>query len=307
MRARDLIVAVDVGGTHIRMGMVDTTGGLTARASHPSSMVDHPEEGPARLVALLRDQIDRWESGRPAALALGFPSTVSRDRRTVLQTPNLRGFDSAPIAELLEKTFKVPVLIEKDVVFLLAHDIEALGLRHDSTTIGIYFGTGIGNAIFMNGSFFTGKNGVAGELGHIPVRGAQRECGCHNIGCMETEASGGTLARLVSSEFPGEHVADVFERHGDSAAISAFLESMSQAPAVEINILDPDEVVLGGGVVRMRSFPREGLRQRILAHVRRPLPHEGLRIHFSAGDEYGGVLGGARLAARMLNRERGGA
>jgi allose kinase len=91
----------------------------------------------------------------------------------------------------------------------------------------------------------------------------------------------------VESEFPGEHVTEVFERHGDSPAIETFIESMSHGPAAEINILDPDDVIIGGGVVRMRSFPREGLRQRILGHVRRPLPFEGLRIHFSPGDEYG--------------------
>jgi allose kinase len=304
VRARDVIVAVDVGGTHIRMGMVDDEGRLVASESRASALIDDPAEGPARLAALLERQIAEWGGGsrRLTALALGFPSTVSRDRRTVLQTPNLRGFDNAPIADLMEKRFHVPVLLEKDVIFLLAHDIDSLGLGRKGTILGIYFGTGIGNAIFMNGSFYTGKNGVAGELGHIPILGALRTCGCGNPGCIETEASGRRLAEIAAVEFPGEHVAGMFEQHAGSPAIESFLENLSLAPAVEINILDPDHVIIGGGITRMNSFPRDGLRQRILRHVRRPLPYEGLSLHFSPGDEYGGILGGARLAAQMIGR-----
>lgn len=84
------------------------------------------------------------------------PSTVSKDRRIVLQTPNLGGFNNTPVAALIENRFQVPVLVEKDVVFLQAHDMVALGLSQDGTTIGIYFGTGIGNAIHISGSFFHG-------------------------------------------------------------------------------------------------------------------------------------------------------
>lgn len=309
MSSGGCIVAGDIGGTWVRLGLVDEAGQLAAHSSHPSAAIDHPEHGPEQLADLLERQLAEWIHGsrRLSALALGFPSTVSRDRRVVLQTPNLRGFDNTPMADLMEKRFGVPVLIERDVTFLLAHDMGSLGLSSGGTTIGIYFGTGIGNAIFLDGSFLAGRHGVAGELGHVPLGGASRECGCGNTGCMETEASGGALARLAAREFPGEHVADVFQRHGQSAAVAAFLEAMSHAPAMEINILDPDDVVIGGGVVRMASFPREELRRRILSHVRRPLPFEKLRVHFSPGDDYAGVLGGARLAvSRAGARGAGG-
>ena len=302
MSANDVIIGVDVGGTHVRLGMVDGSQRLLAAVSRASAEIDEPEKGPARLVSLLSEQADQWcgDRYRLSALAIGFPSTISRDRRTVLQTPNLRGFDNLPIVSMLEREFGVPVILERDVVFLLAHDIQALGLNPRGTIIGVYFGTGIGNAISINGSFYTGKNGVAGELGHIPMGGADRRCGCGNIGCSETVASGRRLAQIVAEEYPGEHVAGIFERHGESAAIRAFVEWLALVPAVEINILDPDEVVIGGGITRMRAFPQAAYRQAILEHVRRPMPFDGISIHYSSGDEYAGILGGANLAAKML-------
>ena len=298
----DVIIGVDVGGTHIRLGMVDESHRLLSAVSRASEAIDDLENGPARLISLLSEQTKRWcgDRYRLAALALGFPSTISRDRRTVLQTPNLRGFDNIPIVSMLEREFGVPVLLEKDVVLLLAHDIQSLELDTRGTIIGVYFGTGIGNAIFINGSFYAGKNGVAGELGHIPMGGAARRCGCRNTGCIETEASGRRLAQIVAEEFPGEHVADIFERHGETEIIRAFVEWLAIAPAVEINILDPDEVVIGGGITRMSAFPQAAFRQAILTHVRRPMPFDGISIHFSSGDEYAGILGGARLAAKMF-------
>lgn len=94
-----------------------------------------------------------------------------------------------------------------DVVFLFAHDISALALNTRGTIIGVYFGTGIGNAIFMNGSFYSGKNGVAGELGHVPMKGGLRRCGCHKIGCLETEASGRRLAHEYAGVLGGATLA----------------------------------------------------------------------------------------------------
>jgi allose kinase len=299
---KDVIIGIDVGGTHVRMGMVDASNRLISSDSRPSAMINDPKEGPTLLLELLADQVTRWcgDEYRAAAFALGFPSTISRDRRKVLQTPNLDGFDDAPIVDLVEARFGVPALLEKDVIFLLQHDIEDLGLDRRGTIIGVYFGTGIGNAIFMNGSFYAGKNGVAGELGHIPMNGAIRQCGCRNIGCIETEASGKRLAELAGERFPGEHVAHVFAHHEGEDVIQSFLEWLSIPLAVEINILDPDEVVIGGGITRMEAFPRAAFTERILAHVRKPMPAAGLSIRFSSGDEYAGIFGGAQLARHML-------
>lgn len=306
MSEADVIIGVDVGGTHVRMGMVDESLRLLAAETVPSSSINGAHGGPERLLTLLHGQTAKWcgDTHRPAAVALGFPSTISRDKRVVLQTPNLRGFDRLEIVDLVEKRFGVPAILEKDVIFLLAHDISDLRLATSGTIVGVYFGTGIGNAIFMNGRFYTGKNGVAGELSHIPVMGATRLCGCGNTGCAETEASGKRLAEIVKASFPGEQVGEVFERHGEDRTVQSFFEWLSMPVATEINILDPDEVVIGGGIIRMKSFPREDLKRRILEHARKPLPHDGLSIHFSRGDAYAGILGGAYLALNALHPDR---
>jgi allose kinase len=302
MSKRDVVIGVDIGGTHLRLGMVDRECNLLAVETRESALISDSREGPARLMRVLDEAIVAWgkEELRVAAMALGFPSTVSKDRRTIIQTPNLQGFDNVRITELLERRFHVPVVLEKDVNLLLKHDIDRLRLSTEGTILGFYIGTGLGNSIFMNNAFYTGKNGVAGELGHIPVRGASARCVCGNIGCVETVASGRRLQEIVEENYPGEDISGVFRDHGNEPVIRELLEWFSIPLAAEINLFDPDAVVIGGGVVRMEAFPFETLTSLILSHVRRPSPYQGLSVHVSPGNSHSGILGGASIAWERL-------
>ena len=102
------------------------------------------------------------------AVAIGLPSMVSKDKKTVISTPNLKGLIIYRSEIRSAKKLGIPVYVDRDVNFLLQNDIVTLGLPKDSTVLGFYIGTGFGNAIYLNGSFYCGRNGAAGELGHIP-------------------------------------------------------------------------------------------------------------------------------------------
>ncbi len=302
MSKRDVVIGVDIGGTHLRLGMVDSRYDLLAVETLDSGLISDPREGPARLMRLLDDLVTAWckEDFRVAAFALGFPSTISKDRRTIIQTPNLRGFDNVDITDILTRRYHVPIVLEKDVNLLLRHDIELLSLDKRGTILGFYVGTGLGNSIFMNNSFYMGKNGVSGELGHVPVRGTTVRCVCGNIGCVETVASGKRLDEIVQESFHGEDIGTAFRDHGNEPVMQDFLEWLSIPLATEINILDPDFIVIGGGVVRMEGFPFEALKSLILSHVRKPSPHQGLSVLRSPGSSHSGILGGAHMAWERL-------
>src|SRR5665648_44585 len=98
---------------------------------------------------------------------------------------------------------------------------------------------------------------------HIPVLGKDDICGCGNKGCIENYTSGKQLEYLQSTYFPGTEISDLFEYHSNETVVEKFIEALSIPIATEINILDPDYVILGGGVIHMKGFPNEILEQYI--------------------------------------------
>ena len=285
------IIGIDIGGTNIRMGAVTERLQVAHSIQGNSRALLDTGDPLGALAGMIGDFIAQI-SGRPAGICIGFPGAVAKDKATVLSCPNIPLFDGIDIRAPLEAEFQVPVIAEHDVVFLLCNDMQRLGLFHSACVIAVYAGTGIGNALYVNGSFLDGKNGVAGELGHIPVFGSSALCPCGKRGCLEAHTCGNRLVQLQKEHFP--EVTDLealFRDHRDHPALVDFLEYLAVAVAIEINIFDPDVVLLGGGVINMRHFPYDDLLRRIRAHVRRPYPLQDLNLQRSPVDPVQGIRG----------------
>jgi allose kinase len=240
------------------------------------------------------------EGKRADGFSVGFPSTIDKARRTLLSTPNVVGLDQVPVADILEQRLKKPVYIEKDVNNLLTSDIEQLSVDAGAVTLGFYIGTGLGNAIFLGGRPFHGAHGAAGELGHIPVHGKSEICNCGNIGCSENYVSGKGLNRIRDEYFPDTPLKDIFVKHGDESKITGFIEDLSRIIASEINILDPEFVIIGGGIAQMSGFPFKMLQNAVYEHVRKPYPACGVIVYNSPGDQSSGVIGAGINGLRSL-------
>ena len=148
----------------------------------------------------------------------------------------------------------------------------------------------------MDGVPLLGRNGTAGELGHIPVDGSEVPCGCGNTGCIESVAGGKYLARLSRERYPDTDISQIFRKHGNEPLLKQFVDRMAIAAATEINILDPDYILIGGGVPNMDGFPQDFLLERIICRVRKPCPAEGIQIVFTGDTEEKGVAGAAFYA-----------
>ena len=289
------IIGIDVGGTNFRIGAVSAEGDVTQFRKIPADEVFSTEDALTDLLsyltayrAELAEDID--------AVSIGFPATINRERTKVLQAPNLPFMENLPVVPVLSQKLGVPAFLERDVTMALCYDMAKYGIPREGITCGIYFGTGIGNAISVNGKPLIGRNGTAGELGHIPVDGSEIRCGCGNVGCMENLAGGKYLAHLQAARYPDTPVGELFSLRGEDENLRQFVERMAQAIATEINILDPDHVLIGGGVVAMQDFPTDMLSERIYAHVRKPYPANNLEILFTADECEKGVIGAAYYA-----------
>lgn len=289
-------LGIDIGGTNFRMGIVGGDGKIYSFTRTSSSVFS---KGNAAEILLREIKVYLKQSGfegRIKAAAAGIPATVSKDKKSVLSSPNLKAFDGITFSAEFESALGFSFYIDRDVNFLLQNDIAKLGLSGEKIVLGFYIGTGFGNAIYLGGRFYSGCNGTAGELGHIPIIGSRNVCTCGNIGCAETRCSGKALEELAAEHFADEDIKKIFTLHGDSEIIREFIEDLAVPIATEINILDPDCSVIGGGVVDMQDFPKEILFNAIRTRVRKPYPEQSLNIIFTKHDQQSGVFGSGDFA-----------
>lgn len=298
-----LVLGIDIGGTNMRFALVDEEQNMTAfeRLDTQSVFVgvEHPTE---KLAECIRAYCGRNLGGKmPLAVSIGFPSTINRERTVVVQTPNIACIpDNYAVVEELGGALGIPVYINRDVNNLLFFDLADLGLTDCDCVAGIYFGTGIGNAVLVNGKIMLGRNGVAAELGHLPVYGNKRVCKCGNVGCLETVVSGIALEEIQAEYFPGTSIKKMFATHMDTTIMQDFVEGMGQAVASEVNLFDPDCVVLGGGLLQMEGFPREQLEAAVHRYARKPYPEKNLDLRYSRPNQANGTVGAAIYAFKRM-------
>ena len=294
------IVGVDIGGTFVRAGIADDHNkiilGQTAKSAELFSQGDACEN----LTAWLEQLIEK-AGCTVSAISLGVPSIINRERTVILSTPNIRGLDNIPIVQILSRRFGIPCFLEKDACMLLYNDIYQNEIPMNGILVGIYLGTGIGNEVLISGEPLIGKNGVACELGHIPCVEKREFCTCGNRGCLEVFSSGRALEKLCAVYYPDTEIQDIFVKHGKEERILRFVDNLSIPVATEVNIFDPDHLIIGGGLPAMASFPKEWFEACILAHSRKPLPAGRLEMIYSRPSQENGIIGAAIYARNKLS------
>jgi allose kinase len=296
------VVGLDIGGTYCRIGLVDAEDNLynpkvisTSELQKGDNFAEELKTFTALFIEANRKEFDIQ------AISIGFPSAIDKDRKVILSTPNIKGLDSVPIVSIYEKEFKIPVYINRDVNILMYYDLKYFKIPKDNIVLGFYIGTGLGNAIYINNAILLGKNGVAGELGHIPVLGNKKGCACGNESCIEAIAAGRYLEELCQERFPGTDIKDIYIKHPDDVEILKQIEYMALPIATEINIFDPHYIIIGGGIPRMEGFPADKLEYYIHKHTRKPYPAEGLNILYAKCEQENGIIGAGIYGFYMLN------
>ncbi len=287
-------VGADVGGTHVRLGLLTPAGELKNVQKLRREEV-MPDADPAAFGDVLRDYVAR-SGERVEAVGVGIPGTLSRDCREVLKVPNVPALDALPLAELLTERSGVPTVLENDTVMLLSGDIHRLKLPAKGLLLGVYIGTGLGSAVFYDGRPLKGRCGL-NELGHFPLPGRTERCTCGNAGCAENLVSGRRLQALRQEKWPSVEIGDLFPAMAGSPELEEFIDTAACLLAGVVNLLDPEALVIGGGVPQMKGFPRAELETAVREKTMHPRPSEGLEILWSPGGDDVGVLGAARFAS----------
>ena len=299
---RSFVIGADIGGTYLRIGGVDQDNRLVCFQKVPVGEVFSSGDALLDLKNYLLKYIRQPEfEGEIKAIGMGFPATLNRERTVVVQAPNIPYMENLPITDYLQKELSFPVFIEKDVNLALLYDKDYYRIPDEGILVGCYFGTGIGNAILINGRLLKGKDGAAGELGNMKFWGSEEPCGCGNKGCLENLAGGKYLAKLCREQYSGTPIEQIFEKHGKEPLLQEFVKRMAIAVSSEINILNPDHVILGGGVLAMKDFPVSYLTEKIYEYTRKPYPAASLSLIFSKEEKTKTVSGAASYARRQIS------
>ncbi|HWN97454.1 MAG TPA: ROK family protein [Methylomirabilota bacterium] len=268
---RNYFVGVDLGGTKILAGLFDAKLqplGATKLSTKAQRGSDAVLERVARCVLDAIDECD-LETKQIRGVGIGAPGVVDQEHGEVIFAPNLGWKDVAAVKEL-EKRLDLPVFLENDCHVCMLGVYEQELKSKPKHVVGIFIGTGIGGGIIINGELFTGANHTAGELGHMVIDINGPKCSCGNKGCFEVLASRLALFRAIQAavkngqkseltEMLGEDLKDLRSgdirkaiRRGDKVVekiVEEAAEYTGIAVANLVNLLNPEIVVLGGGVI----------------------------------------------------------
>jgi len=317
----EYVVGVDLGGTKILSGVfshsLECIG--TAKLSTKSQRgVDKVVERIARSAQDAVDEADLTFK-QIAGVGIGAPGAVDFDSGTVIFAPNLEGWTDVPLKKELEKILGVPVFVENDC------NVSALGVyvaelkSKPRSMVGIFVGTGIGGGLVVDGELYSGFGHTAGEIGHMVLEVSGPKCGCGNKGCFEALASRTAIFQQIKSgikdgqktlltEMLGDDLADLRSgdlrkaiRKGDKFVdriIEGAAEYIGIATANLVNVLNPEVVVLGGGVVEALSDEMMSVIIETAKDYAMPGALKGVEIIASKLGDNAGITGAAVLARK---------
>jgi glucokinase len=290
----------DIGGTRIKYGLVDRDGRLARKGQvrSPEAMAD--------ILTVLEEAWTSLKKNAPGPIrscGFGIAGFYSRKERKILQSPNYPSLNGYPLIPSLRRFIHVPVRINNDANMAAFGEFKHGAGRGAKSLVLLTIGTGIGSGIILDGKLWQGEGGYAGEIGHITVNPEGDPCNCGGRGCLETEASAPRMVRNYQDLAGRADVTDSREvyllaKAGDPAAREAFRKLaywLGIGLGIVINMLDPEKILLGGGVVSAGKL----LFGPVIEETRRRshrISFAGCRIEGAALGNDAGVVGAAAWA-----------
>jgi glucokinase len=311
-----LTIGVDIGGTKVLGGVVDAEGKVLTTTLRPS-----PAQDPAQIRAVIAQIIRELRADHDVdAIGIGAAGWIDEKRSTVLFAPNLAWRDE-PLRDSIMSEVDIPVVVENDAnVATWAEFRFGAGRKANSATL-FTVGTGIGGGIVLEGQLVRGAHGIAAEFGHTLAVPDGVTCGCGRSGCLEQYASGNALVRFARQDalthpnearqllehadanpaaITGPMVTNA-ARKGDPIALGAFNKAggyLGEALADIVQLLDPDVIIIGGGVINAGELLLTPARDRYNAVLNARGRFPAAEIVAAEMGPEAGIIGAADLARR---------
>jgi len=298
------VLGVDVGGTNIRLAIVDTQGEIGERSNQQADLSQLNGQGAAQCVLdTLSEAILPLLEKHPqiTAVGIGFPGFFDNKTGLMISSPNIPGLRDFALADALHKRLRLPVHVQNDASLAALGEFRFGAVQGLSSLLHLTLGTGIGGGLILNGKMYGGDGGMAMEIGHMHIAPEGRICGCGNTGCLETYASATAVSQgyleQSGKRLNAQQICLLAEQ-GNQLALTILEEAghyLGRAIAEAVKLLDVRHVSISGGLSQAWSllFPTlsQALEERLIPPLRG-------RIHVchSALNDDAGILGAAIFA-----------
>ena len=277
-------IGVDVGGTNVKIALVSDKGKIVYSNSIPT----RAEMGYEYTVNSMKDAIrdllkeTKMKSNDIEGMGFGFPGQIDCQKGVVRLAPNIPGWVNVPIANIMEKEFGISTRVDNDVRTATLGELNYGAGVGCENLVCITVGTGIGSGLVVNGKLVRGANNAAGEIGHIKLTNIGGPlCGCGDRGCLEAYASGPSIVALAEEYIRGgkstkyrelanpditPYIVAVAAKEGDPVARQIFRimgEYIGMGLTSVVNLLNPEKIIIGGGVAEAGDILFEPIRETI--------------------------------------------
>jgi glucokinase len=309
-----ICIAIDIGGTNLRLCLVDRLGRVLFRERQPTDIGRGRDDFLDRLHAGIvhlknKGTTDGWQV---TGIGVGVPGLISNEG-LVYSSVNLQPLDGLHLRQVITDAVGLPSIIVNDAnAWAWGEKCFGAG-KGMASFLMLTLGTGVGSGLVLNDRLWTGADGVAAEYGHATVEPEGRQCRCGNCGCLEQYASanaivsttlealhqesGSSLTTFPREEITSAAIADAAAK-GDALARSVFNGAgryLGIACATAANLLNLDGIILGGGVAASFDLLAEPMRKEVVARAF-PIPAQRLKIVQSELGDDAGILGAAAMA-----------
>lgn len=295
------VIGIDMGGTKIFGSVVDKKGKCVLKHRRSTEAKKGRRQVIANLVEVILHL--KRESKKPVkAVGISLPGFVDDAGKLVFAGGTLTSLKGVNLKRELERKVKLPVMIENDAnCFALAEAVYGAG-KSGKVVVGVIWGTGIGGGIVVDKKIYSGAFGGAGEFGHMAVEpsGKGKKCVYGNYVCLERLASGKNIERMYrekGGKLKGAHPGEIYESKERVAkeVINSAVHYLGVGIGTLVNVLNPDVVVLGGGVSNMPQKVYAQLKKEVQKYSL-PILSKNVRIVRHKISDAAGAIGAAALA-----------
>ncbi len=311
----EYVLAIDIGGTNVKAGLVDRAGNVSHSIHTPS----HAAKGRDALLGVLHRVVhEQAARGRVVAVGCGSPGSVDHHTGAIVyMQAHIPAWTGTPLGAHLQEWAGVPATVDNDVnLIALGEHWQGAG-RGARCQVSLALGTGLGGGVVDEGRLLRGARGHAGEFGHIIVRPGGEPCTCGNFGCAEVYAAPGAMARrahwyltcgvpsslhaarqvgaeeIITHAAQGDHLCRKLMRDAITS-LAALIWTLKQA-------YDADVFVIGGGLIKSGAAFMQPLQQELSQFYGPPELQPILTLKVSELGDNAGIVGAAKLAWDWLD------
>jgi len=314
--AKKYNIGVDIGGTNVKIALVDEKGIIAYSNSVPTRAEMGYEYTIQNIINTIKESLKESNNdiANVGGIGFGLPGQIDSMNGIVRLLPNIPGWVEVPLAKIVQSEFNVPVKLDNDVRVATLGELNFGAGKGCQNLVCITVGTGVGSGIVLNGQLVRGASMTAGELGHVIVEKDNGQiCGCGARGCLEAYASGPSVVKMAKDYIAGgkstkfKEIAQgneitpfmVYEaaKQGDAVAKQIFNivgEYLGVALVSVVNLLNPEKIIVGGGVGQAGDLILNPVREAI---QRRCIPTSAAAVEVVQAQlgESAGVVGASIL------------